>query len=113
MVRGNRRQIRDKQGGGRHKGGKKKRKGSEAWLYYILMCLPYSACEQKSGETKLYPLPGPSPCINVSSSSLAATETNESVFPADHSHPLLPVLCDGSSALKRGNRSRRKRASVV
>lgn len=26
-------------------------KGSEAWLYYTLICLPYSASEQKSAET--------------------------------------------------------------
>lgn len=29
----------------------KQRKGSEAQLYYILICLPYSAGEQKSTET--------------------------------------------------------------
>lgn len=57
--------------------------------------------------------PGPSPCISVSSSSLAATETNERVFPADHSHPLLPVPCDRLSELKRGNRSRHKRDSLA
>lgn len=27
------------------------RMGSEAWLYYTLICLPYSASEQKSTET--------------------------------------------------------------
>lgn len=28
-----------------------RKEGSEAWLYYILICLPYSASEQKSAET--------------------------------------------------------------
>lgn len=32
-------------------GKKSQKKGSEAWLYYILICLPYSASEQKSAET--------------------------------------------------------------
>lgn len=30
---------------------KVRKEGSEAWLYYILICLPYSASEQRSAST--------------------------------------------------------------
>lgn len=89
----------------------KKRKWSPALLYPNMpSILSWRAEEHR--DIIISP-PGPSACISVSSSSLAATETNGRVFPADHSHPLLPVPCDRSSELKRGNRSQRKRDSLA
>lgn len=87
----------------------KKRKWSPALLYPNMPSILSRRAEEHR-DIIISP-PGPSACISVSSSSLAATETNGRVFPADHSHPLLPVPCDRSSELKRGNRSQRKRDS--
>lgn len=89
----------------------KKRKWSPALLYPNMPSILSRRAEEHR-DIIISP-PGPSACISVSSSSLAATETNGRVFPADHSHPLLPVPCDRSSELKRGNRSQRKRDSLA
>lgn len=81
---------------------REKKKEGKRGLALLWSNMPSVRSEQgEEHRDIIIPLPGPSPCISLSSSSLTATETNERVFPADHSHPLLPVPYDRSSELKR------------
>lgn len=92
---------------------REKKKEGKRGLALLWSNMPSVRSEQgEEHRDIIIPLPGPSPCISLSSSSLTATETNERVFPEDHSHPLLSVPCDRSSELKQGNRSQRKRDSL-